>query len=187
MDAAGANRPASRITVLQAPGKRLTKVYETDHKSKVTKQSYDDAKYFRTEIREFQGVDGLAAVLRKLGSRTDCCVIRAAPGRLHLGPERDVRRLNCATVELVDARGRFHKLERKGPAKARQEADVAAGRLFWVTALPMFEEVPSDWLLLDFDKLQTPAGIDWRADLAWTAAFLRLQLPAEFHACRCVY
>jgi hypothetical protein len=25
-----------------------------------------------------------------------------------------------------------------------------------------------------------PAGIDWRADLAYTAAFLRLKLPPEF-------
>ena len=36
-------------------------------------------------------------------------------------------------------------------------------------------------------EITAPAGIDWRADFAWTAAFLRLRLPAEFHGCRCVH
>ena len=63
----------------------------------------------------------------------------------------------------------------------------AAGRLFPVTVLPMFEPQPTRVLLLDADKLVAPAGVDWRADLAWTASYVRRQLPVEFHACRCVY
>ena len=76
----------SRITILRAPGKRLTKSYARDRAGKVTKRNYDNAKHFATEVREFHGIDGLAELLRELQSRPDACVIRAAPGRWHPGP-----------------------------------------------------------------------------------------------------
>ena len=108
-------------------------------------------------------------------------MIRAAPGAGILADGKPVRRLLYRAGEFADARGKFHKHAKKPAERARQEADVAAGRLWPVTALPMFEEQAADWLLLDFDTVSAPAGVDWRADLAWTAAYLRLQLPAEFH------
>jgi hypothetical protein len=51
----------------------------------------------------------------------------------------------------------------------------------------MYEERPTDWLLLDFEKVMAPAGVHWRADLAGTAAFLRLKLPAGFHRAQGFY
>ena len=68
-----------------------------------------------------------------------------------------------------------------------QRQQIEAGRLYPATVLPAFEPQPTGVLLLDFEKIMAPAGIDWRADLAWTAAFLRMRLPAEFHPCKCVH
>ena len=96
-------------------------------------------------------------------------------------------RRGTAAQELADDAGRFHKRALKQADRARQGQDEAAGRLRLVTVLPMFEEELADWLLLDFDMLQAPPGVEWRADLAWTAAYARMQLPGEFHGYRCVY
>src|SRR4051794_21930718 len=99
----------SRITVLQAPGRRLTKSYFRDRAGKVAKRSYDNAKNFLSEVREFHGIDGLAELLRELQRRSDACVIRAVPGRWHPGPGRPVRRLLYRDEELADTLGNFHK------------------------------------------------------------------------------
>src|SRR4051812_5412938 len=177
----------SRITILRAPGRCLTKSYGRDPNGKVAKRSFDDAKHFVTEVREFSGVNGLAEVLRELQGRPDSCVICATPGRWHLGAGKPVRRLLYRAGELVDGRGKFHKYSKKPAERVRQDADIAAERLWPGTVLPMFQEQAADWLLLDFDTVSAPAGVDWRADLAWTAAYLRLQLPPEFHDARCVF
>ena len=49
---------------------------------KIAEQSFDDAKNFLSEVREFHGIDGLAELLREL-RRARRCVIRGAPGRWH--------------------------------------------------------------------------------------------------------
>src|SRR4051812_32164763 len=103
----------SRITIRRAPGGCLTKSYGRDRKGKVTKRNYDNAKFFDTEVRDFDGVDGLAELLRDLQPRPDSCVIRAAPGRWHPGPGRQVRRRLYPKVEFADARGNFHPPARK--------------------------------------------------------------------------
>ena len=177
----------SRITILQAPGHRQTKTYARDRAGKVTKRSYDTRSTSPAEVREFHGVDGLAELLRELQHRPDACVIRAEPGRWHPGPGQAGAAALYRAGEFADGRGKFHKPAKKGAARDRQEADIAAGRLWPVSVLPTFEEQPTDWLLLDFDTVSAPAGVDWRDDLAWTAAYLRLQLPAEFHGARCVF
>src|SRR3954453_14328408 len=177
----------SRITILQAPGRRLTKTYTRDRAGKVAKRSYDSAKVFHARVHEFTGVDGLADLLRWLQCYPDACVIRGLPGWYFPQDGKPVQRRVHAAAELADARGKFHKPATSGDAQARQEADIKAERLWPVTVLPMFEEQAADWLLLDFDTVSAPAGVEWRDDLAWTAAYLRLKLPAEFHDARCVF
>jgi hypothetical protein len=177
----------SRITVLQARGKRLTKRYFRGREGRIAKQSYDNAKHFLTQVREFDSIDALADLLRELQGRADCCVIRGAPGRWHPGPGRQVLRRLYPKVEFADSRGNFHPPAKNGAARDRQEADIAAERLWPVTVLPMFEEQPIDWLLLDFDTVSAPAGVEWRDDPAWTASYLRLKLPPEFRDARCCY
>ena len=186
MDAAPAE--PSRITILRAPGKRLTKTYARDRAGKVTKRNYDNPKFFETEVRGFQGIYELAELLRELQRCTDCCVIRAAPGRRFPLDGKPVQRRLYRQAELADARGNFHKHATKKADRERQDADVAAGRLWPVNVLDMFAEEPAaDWLLLDFDTVSAPAGVEWRDDPAWTASYLRLKLPAEFHDAKCVF
>ena len=125
----------SRITILRAPGKRLTKTYARDRAGKVTKRNYDNAKFFDAEVREFHGIDGLAELLRELQRRTDSCVIRAAPGAsLSLG--RQAGAAAALPRGRVGRRPRQLPPARQEPAdRARQEADIAAGRLWPVTVL----------------------------------------------------
>lgn len=163
----------SRITILQAVGKRLCKSYRRDHHGNIVKIGYDRAAEFRTAVYTFVGLDGLADLLRWLHRQPDRCVIRAAPGPWHPGPQHAVLRRHRPQVEYADDHGRFHKTE--------------AGRRWPVTVLPMFEEQPTDWLLLDVDRARLPAGLDWRSDLAYTAAYARRLLPAAFHDARCVW
>jgi hypothetical protein len=177
----------SRLTILRAPGRHLTKSYGRDRNDKIIKRSYDNPKWFHAEVREFNGIDGLADQLRSLQGQTDRCVIRALPGGHFPEDGKPVRRLLHPEEEVVDGRGNFHPVAIDPAARARQEADIAAERLFPVCAVPMFEEQPSSWLLLDIDKIMAPAGVEWRKDPAWTAQFLRMQLPAEFHNVRCCY
>ena len=170
-----------QLTILQAPGKRLTKVYETALGAASDKRDYDKALWFTSRVAEVASVDALADLLRRLQRHPDACIIMGAPGKWHPGEGRPVQRRIYAAAELADDAGRFHKPARKGTAEVWQRQQIEAGRLRPVTVLPAFEEQPTRVLLLDFEKIMAPAGIDWRADLAWTAAFLRLRLPAEFH------
>src|SRR3954453_8520158 len=98
----------SRLTVLRAPGCCLTKSYGRDRKGKVTKRNYDSAKFFDTEVRDFDGVDGLVELLRELQHRPDSCAIRGSPGGWHPGPDRLVLRRLYPQVELADSHGNFH-------------------------------------------------------------------------------
>ena len=182
------NAPAFAVTVLRAlAGKRLVKVFATDRQGRVIKSAYDSPKWFTSAVVDVESVDGLADLLGRLQKQPDACIIMGAPGKWHPGEVRPVQRRIYAALELVDDGGRFQKITRKGAAAAWQEQQVATGRLSPVTVLPMFEPQPTRVLLLDADKLIAPAGVDWRADLAWTASYVRHQLPVEFHACRCVY
>ena len=79
------------------------------------------------------------------------------------------------------------KAARKGTAALWEQQEIEAGRLRPVTVLPMFEEAPTNWALIDFDKLIAPAGLDWRADLAWAAGYARMQLPPECRSVQCTY
>ena len=153
----------------------------------MAKATYDKAAEFQTLVREFCGIEGFAELLRWLQRRPDLCVIRGAPGRWHPGACQAVLRRAYARQEFADCRGRFHAPARKGTAEVWQRQQVEAGRLHPVTVLPMFEEQPTDWLLLDFEGVTLPAGLDWRADLAYTADFLRRRLPLEFHGAPCVF
>ena len=173
-------------TILQAPGRCLTKTFATS-KGRVVKRAYDSATWFHAQTRDVATVDELADLLRRLERHPDCCIIRAAPGRYFPHGGGLVQRRVYAAVELVDDRRRLQKPARRGGAALWQEQEIAAGRLWPVTVLPAFVEQLTDWLLFDFDKINAPAGIDWRTDLAWTAAYLRLRLPAEFHAARCAF
>ena len=134
-----------------------------------------------------ENVAALADLLGRLQRHPDVCVIMGAPGKWHPGRGRPVQRRVYAAVELVDDAGRFQKRARKGTAEVWQQREIEAGRLRPVTVLPAFEEQPTRVLLLDFERIAAPAGMEWRDDLAWTAAFLRQRLPAEFHPCKCVY
>ncbi len=180
-------QPPGQLTVLQAPRKHLTKSYERDRNGRIHKTAYDKATLFHSRPHRIETVDELEDLLRWLQRHPDCCVIQAAAGRWHPGAGWLVRRRIYAALELVDGQGRWHKPARKGAAEAWQQQRIEAGLLNWATALPMFEERPTRILLLDFDKAMMPAGVEWRADLSYTAAFLRRTLPIEFHDAKCCY
>src|SRR4051794_6323221 len=99
----------SRITILQAPGRRPTKSYDQDRNGKVTKRADDSAKMLHARVHEFIGVDGLADLLRWLQRHSDCCVIRGLPGRYFPQDGKPIQRRLHAAAELADARGKFHK------------------------------------------------------------------------------
>jgi len=178
----------SQLTVLQAPGRCLTKIYGRDRKGGIVKRAYDNAALFYSRVHIFEGIDGLFALQGMLQRRQDCCVIHAPPGRWHPGDGELANRRVYAAAELADDRGRFHKPARKGADEFKQRQDVEAGRLRPVTVLPAFEAVPTALVLLDFEKVVLPAGIAWRDDIAYTAAYLRQNnLPDGFHGRRCTY
>ena len=56
----------SWLTILRPPGQCLTKIYALDMQNKVTKSTYDKAFEFQTEVLDFEGVDGLAELLKEL-------------------------------------------------------------------------------------------------------------------------
>lgn len=182
----GTDAPAY-LTLLQAPGKRLTKEFGRDRKGRIYKAAYDNAAFYHSRRHEVRSVHDLADLLRRLQDLRDCCVIQAAPSRWHPGEGRLVRRRIYAAVELVDDQGRLQRPARKGTAEVWQQQQLEAGRLRRATMLPAFEEVPTRILLLDFERITMPAGIPWRDDLAYSAAFLRRKLPAELQSCACVY
>ena len=151
-------RSVGHITILQAPGRKLTKSYHVDDRGQIVKSAYDGAAEFRSVVVEYDGINGLAAVVRDLQRRPDRCVINAAPGRWNPGPDKPVLRRLYAAVELADDRGKFQKPARSGLAAEWQQREVEAGRLRQVTVLPMFEEIAVDHVLLDFDGVTMPAA-----------------------------
>jgi hypothetical protein len=146
----GDARPPSRVTILQAQGRRLTKTFRRDRKGRVKKDSYDNARGFLSTEHEIHGLDDFHRLLRELQRRPNCCLIRGTPGRWHPGPGRPHRRLEKPAAELADEEGRFQKLARKGTAAAWQQEQIEAGELWPVTVLPMYREQPTAWVLLDF-------------------------------------
>ena len=106
------------ITILHAPGKTLSKAYRCGRDGQVGKVSYDRAALFHSVVAEFDDVDGLFRMQEWLQHRPDHCVIRALPGRWHLGEGRAVLRRIHASVELADDMGRFQKPARKGTRRA---------------------------------------------------------------------
>lgn len=50
-----------------------------------------------------------------------------------------------------------------------------------------FEEVPRAWLMVDFDSVPEPNGVDFAAEPAKCAQFLRTCLPEPFRRVRCVW
>ena len=177
----------SQLTILQAPGKCLTKIFERGRNGQIVKRSYDSASLFHSRVHEFLGVDGLFDLQTALQRQPDCCVVHATPGRWHPGGGKLAPRRLYAAGELADDSGRFHKPARKGTAELWQRQEIAAGRLRSVTILPPYEAAATDVMMLDFEKITLPAGIDWRADLGYAAACLRLKLPPGFHGRRCTY
>ena len=177
-----------QLTVLQAPGKCLTKAYERDRRGRIVKRAYDNAALFHSRVHDFEDISGLFELQKMLRRCPDCCVIHALPGRWHPGIGRATNRRVYAAAELADDGGRFHKPARKGADEFKQRQEVEAGRLRPVTVLPAFEAIPTALVLLDFERVMLPAGIEWRDDLAYTAAYLRQNnLPDGFHGRRCTY
>src|SRR4051812_38511153 len=125
----------SRITVLHAPGKTLTKAYQRGRDGQVGKVSYDRAALFQSRVHEFAGVEGLHHLQSWLQHRPDHCVVRSLPGRWHPGDGRPVLRRLHASKELADGQGRFHKPARKGGAELWERQEIEAGRLRWATVL----------------------------------------------------
>ena len=150
------DRPPGRLTILQAPGKRLTKVYETGPRGRVQKSAYDKALWFTSRVAEVENVDALADLLLRLQRHPDACLIMGVPGKWHPGEGRRVQRRIYAAEELADNAGRFQKQARKGTAEVWQRQQAEAGRLRPVTVLPAFEEQATRVLLLDFDGIRRP-------------------------------
>lgn len=50
-----------------------------------------------------------------------------------------------------------------------------------------FEDVPRAWLMVDFDSVPEPDGVDFVTAPAKCAEYLRAQLPRPFHTARCVW
>ena len=129
----------------------------------------------------------LAAVVCDLQKRPDCCVINAAPGRWHPGPGKPVLRRLYAAVELADDRD--GSTSRPGAAwtvcSRGRSRPVDCGRSPFCRRS---RKPPTALVLLDFERVMLPAGIAWRDDLAYTAAYLRQNnLPDGFHGRRCTY
>src|SRR5215217_4849654 len=144
---------AGLLTILQAAGKRLTKVYETSRKGRVAKRGYDNAARFTSREVEVASVDALGERLRRLQRHPDSCVIMAGAGKWHLGAGRTVNRRHYAAVEFADDTGRTQKPALRGTsAEVWQRREIDAGRLYPITILPHFEERPTRVILLDFDR-----------------------------------
>lgn len=50
-----------------------------------------------------------------------------------------------------------------------------------------FEDAARAWLMVDFDSVAEPDGVDFAAQPARCASYLRAQLPSPFHTARCVW
>ena len=167
------------ITALEAPGKRLAKVWRAGGR----KRSYDKAAEFEVVQFTVQDFDDFVELLDMLERQPSACIIRGAPGRYFPGEGEGgekVFRLLHAQEGYVDDRGRrvsTDEIERKG---WRDRVGVDLYRVCW---LPMFKEAGTAWVLLDFERIEFEP--DWRDRLAETADWLKLRLPDAFADCSC--
>jgi hypothetical protein len=165
------------VTVLQARGKRLVKVWTADG----GKISYDNAYEYTVERRATPDFDTFAAVLSELENRPSSCIIRGAPSR-HCAASGPVFRLLRSQPGYADDAGR-----RVSPAviDANGWQHRIGVDLYPVSWLPMFEEAGTAWVLLDFEGIDFEP--DWRQRLEETADWLKLRLPDEFADASCWY
>jgi hypothetical protein len=168
-----------RLTVLRAPGKRLVKTFLAGG----GKRGTDKAARFLVERHEVADARAFFALLGRLERRVDCCVIRGAPGPWFPAGGGPVYRLLHPQPAYADAAtGRRVLPEEVRRAGRRGEVGET---LFEVTALPMFAEEATPWVLPDMDGLELEPG--WRADLGGTAMWLRDRFPEPFRGASCWY
>jgi hypothetical protein len=179
--------PKVKLTALKAPGKTLAKQYHRDAAGRITKRPYDNAAEFLATVHEVDGIDGLAALLERVSRQRDTCVIRGEPNQWHPGPGQRTFRLLRAERSYASPDGRRVKADLSPDGAAEQRRLVEAGELYPTCWLPMFKAQASRVVMIDFDHVKAPGGLEWRNDLVFTADHLRSLLPAEFHDVCCWY
>ena len=165
------------LTVLEARGKRLTKIDTADGR----KISYDRAKEFRVHSLETNGFDDMVHHIAALEHVPGCCLIRGTP--LPWCPtDGTARRLLRDRPGYANQNGRLFSIEEVERNGWQKRIDV---NLFPVSILPTFEDGPSYLVPFDFDGIEHEH--DWREHLEETADWLKLRLPAEFADASCFY
>ena len=165
------------LTVLEARGKRLTKIYTADGR----KISFDRAKEFRVHCLEADGFDDMVHHIAALEHVPGCCLIRGTP--LPWCPtDGTARRLLKDRPGYANQNGRLFSIEEVERNGWQKRIDVD---LFPVSILPTFEDGPSYLVPFDFDGIEHEH--DWREHLEETADWLKLRLPDEFADASCFY
>ena len=149
----------SLTAIFAACGRPLTKRFATRHGG-VAKVGYPHVAEFRAVPLPFEGFDGFVAVLEKLAADGRAAVIRAVPGRWYPTDGGSTFRLASPQPSLVHARSG----KRVPAATIKQRQLQADGTNYLdIVYLPMFEERPRAWVIMDVDRPAVPAHLvaDW--------------------------
>ena len=162
-----------RVTILRARGKRLVKTFTADGR----KLGTDKAARFRVFRPKVQTPAEFFALLCSLEGHRDRCVIRARPGKWFPADEAEpeVYRLLHPQSAYATVDGR--RVTKEQVRKAGREPEIGE-TLFECTALPMFEEEPTWWVLLDFEGLEFEP--DWRELPPETAGWATPRVVSPF-------
>ena len=145
----------SLTAIFAACGRPLTKRFATRHGG-VAKIGYPNVAEFRAVPLPFEGFDGFAAVLEMVTADGRAAVIRAAPGRWYPTDGGPTFRLASPQPSLVHARSG----KRVPAATIKQRQLQADGTNYLdIVYLPMFEERPRAWVILDVDRPAVPAHL----------------------------
>jgi hypothetical protein len=179
-DPTGKGGAVFHVTVLRARGGRLVKLFTADGR----KLGTEKAARFCYEPLECRGARDFFAKMSGLERHRDRCVIRAAPGRWFPDDGKPVFRLSDAQPAYMDNAGAGPRVLPGKVKQAGREPEID-DTLLRAIMLPMFEEEPTWWVLLDFEGVDHEP--DWRRRLADTAGWLKLRLPDEFADVSCWY
>ncbi len=149
----------SLTAVFDARGRALTKRFEV-RRGQLVKTGYPNVAEFQAVRLPFEGFDGFAAVLEMVAADGRAAVIRAEPGRWYPQDGSPAFRLLSPQPSLVYA-GSGRRVSAATIKQQKLRADGADH--LDVVFLPMFEERPRAWVILDIDRPAVPAHLasDW--------------------------
>jgi hypothetical protein len=184
VSASGGSAPPETITIVQdAHGRPLTKSFRRLG-GRLVKGAYPNSSEFRALVAEVHNLTELAGMLDAVVSDGHAAVIRGEPGRFYPGNGSPVYRLLHRQEGLVAARTGA-RISTYAIKKYNLQADH--DNRWAVTWLPMFEDAPRAWTVLDVDRVPVREHMssDWVDEPEAAVEHVLGLLPEPFRTATC--